>query len=120
VREAGRHLDVPVAEAYPDVQHLGDEVAVGESAPTDRAAAARVDAYPDVVDVRLQRDCPLDRPREPRRRPGRDRYPEVLVEDPPELDAGFEQERFPSGERGAVERTRSRGGLTPPPLFASR
>ncbi len=102
--EAGGHLHVPVRETDSDVEHLGHEVPVRVPAAADRPAPGGVDPDPDVRDVRLQRDRPLDRPRESGCGPGRHGDAEVLVEDPPELDPGLEEERFAPAQGRPVHR----------------
>jgi len=92
-----------VHEPYPDVQHLGSEVSVGEPPPPERSSAVRLDVHRDPTDERLQPNGRLDRARE---RPGgaiRYRDAEILVKHAAELDAGLEEERLPTREaRGAT------------------
>jgi hypothetical protein len=99
-----------VGELDPDVEHLGGEVAVGEPPPAERPAAARIETDANASHVRLEPDRPLDRPGEAGRGPSADRDPEILVEDPAELDPGLEQQRLPSGDRRGVEAARGHGG----------
>jgi len=77
-----------------DGQHLGGEVAVREPPPAEGPAALREDAHRHLADERLETDRRLDGPREGTGGLLRDRDPEVLMEDPAELDAGLEEERL--------------------------
>ena len=93
--EARLHGRATVHELDAHVQHLGDEVSVREPATAERPASLRVDGDRDPTDERLQPDRRLDRPREGGGRALRNRDAEVLVEDPPELDARLKEEPLP-------------------------
>jgi len=96
VLESRLELGGAVHELNGHVEHLGDEVAVREPPLAERSAALRVDPDRDATNEGLESDGRLDRPSEGARGPVRDRYPEVLVKDAPELDPGFEEERLPT------------------------
>ncbi len=97
--DAGRS----VRELHPHVEHLGREVPVGEPAPAERAALTGIEPDADAADVRLEADGPLDGPGEPGGRGPAHGDAEVLVEDPPELDPGLEQERLAPRDRGRMD-----------------
>jgi hypothetical protein len=119
VLEPRHHLGGSVPETDEDVKHLGRKVPVGESPDSRPASPRRVDPDIDRLDVRLQRDGVLDGPSEVARGPTRDGDPKVLVEDPPELDAGFEEERLPPREACTMDDRGAHGpgGLETPRLF---
>jgi len=85
-----------VDELNGHVQHLRDEVAVREPSLAERPPALRMDADRHPTHERLETHGRLDRACEGGRGPVRDRYAEVLVEDPSKLDTGFEEERLPT------------------------
>jgi len=102
-----------VAERDLDLEHLRDEVPVGELPRPFRPGLRRVDPHADRPDVRLEPDGVLDRPGEPARGPVPHRRPEVLVEHAAELDAGLEQECLAPRERGSVKVRRPRAHALP-------
>jgi hypothetical protein len=83
---------------------LRREVPVGKPSRPEGGPPSDVDADGDRRDVRLQPDRSLDGAGEAGGGRARDGYPEILVEDPPEFDAGLEQERLPVTQVGAVDR----------------
>ena len=84
-------------------EHFRGQVAIAESAPSDRPPAARDDAHPHPRHERLQSHGVFDRAGE--RLGGRraNRRAEVLMENSPELDTRFKQECLASSEDGAMD-----------------
>jgi hypothetical protein len=108
VLQAGDHSHPSVGEHDPDAQHLRRKIPVAERASAGGPSAVRPDADLDPLHVRLQPDRLLHRTGEPGRGAPVERRPEVLVEEPPELDPGLEQQRLPGGERRPVVGGRAR------------
>lgn len=104
----------PVRELDPHVEHLGAEVAVGEAPLPERPTVRRCDADRGPLHVRLELDRRGDAARQHGRGGPSDRNPEILVEDPPQLDPRFEGERLPLGDANAVDPSRAHVPLLGP------